>query len=238
MTAFNCVFDLLDRWRHLPDYQLERRTDIYFAMHLVPFLSDRFGIGLCTDIVPEFPVRIGTINPASNSNHSKKIDYLVLSSDLRRCFMVELKTDKASRCDTQDDYLLDARRVGLSALLRGITQIFQATKATRKYYRLLCLLEEIGLILIPHELHTAIRTRDCRPPAALVEAITLPPLQTQSEIVYIQPHACQPNEVSFAEFARWLPVGRDPLTDRFRQSLLRWAAEPAGRPGCDHAVRS
>lgn len=26
------AFELLDRWRHLPAYQLERRADIFFAL--------------------------------------------------------------------------------------------------------------------------------------------------------------------------------------------------------------
>ena len=33
------VFKLLDNWRHLPDYQLERRADIFFALFLPEVLK-------------------------------------------------------------------------------------------------------------------------------------------------------------------------------------------------------
>jgi len=32
--TINELFDLLDDWRNLPSYQLERRADIFFAIHL------------------------------------------------------------------------------------------------------------------------------------------------------------------------------------------------------------
>ena len=40
------VFELLDDWRHLPAYQLERRADIYFAMYLPELLAERFAESL------------------------------------------------------------------------------------------------------------------------------------------------------------------------------------------------
>ena len=46
------IFELLDKWRHLPDYQLERRADIYFAMFLPDVLEARYGP---CEIIPEFP---------------------------------------------------------------------------------------------------------------------------------------------------------------------------------------
>ena len=38
------VFDRLDKWRHFPNYQLERRADIYFA---VPARRAESGYGPC-----------------------------------------------------------------------------------------------------------------------------------------------------------------------------------------------
>ena len=38
------VFELLDKWRHLPGYQLERRADIYFAMFLPDVLRETVGL--------------------------------------------------------------------------------------------------------------------------------------------------------------------------------------------------
>ena len=30
----NILFERLENWRHLPNYQLERRTDIFFSLYL------------------------------------------------------------------------------------------------------------------------------------------------------------------------------------------------------------
>lgn len=38
------VFNLLDCWRHLPAYQLERRADIIFALFLLEVLQERFDL--------------------------------------------------------------------------------------------------------------------------------------------------------------------------------------------------
>ena len=34
MTKIDTVFDSMDRWRHLPGYQLERRADLFFALYM------------------------------------------------------------------------------------------------------------------------------------------------------------------------------------------------------------
>lgn len=37
------LFDLLDDWRNLPSYQLERRADIFFALHLEIIIKKALG---------------------------------------------------------------------------------------------------------------------------------------------------------------------------------------------------
>ena len=56
------VFDLLDKWRHLPKYQLERRADIYFAMFLPDVLSHHFDAEFKPNVIPEFPLRRDTLD--------------------------------------------------------------------------------------------------------------------------------------------------------------------------------
>ena len=56
------VFDLLDAWRHLPAYQLERRADIFFALFLPEVLEKHFNIALNPILVPEFPIRKSNVN--------------------------------------------------------------------------------------------------------------------------------------------------------------------------------
>ena len=47
MESVQQVFSLLDRWRHLPNYQLERRADIFFAVYLPKILEQRFAVDMC-----------------------------------------------------------------------------------------------------------------------------------------------------------------------------------------------
>jgi hypothetical protein len=39
--TLNKLFDLLDDWRKLPAYQLERRADIFFAIHLETIIEKK-----------------------------------------------------------------------------------------------------------------------------------------------------------------------------------------------------
>src|SRR3954471_10553150 len=96
------VFDLLDDWRLLPDYQLERRADIFFALYLSEFLAAHLDVPVRPLLIPEFPCRFGTIRDACDSNQSCKIDFVALSKDGTRAFFIELKTDPASRNDKQN----------------------------------------------------------------------------------------------------------------------------------------
>ncbi|MBV2194981.1 MAG: hypothetical protein KUL78_00555, partial [Flavobacterium sp.] len=58
--AIDKLFELLDDWRFLPAYQLERRADIFFALHLEKIIEKKFNVKIDT-IIPEFPVRVGEI---------------------------------------------------------------------------------------------------------------------------------------------------------------------------------
>lgn len=89
------VFELMDRWRHLPAYQLERRADIFFALFLPEVLEKHFEVDISQTLIPEFPVK----NP--NNNQSSNVDFLALQQSQDgnpdRAFLVEIKTDMGSR---------------------------------------------------------------------------------------------------------------------------------------------
>ena len=73
------LFDLLDDWRYLPAYQLERRADVFFGMHLKEILHKKYGSEI-DEIIPEFPIRKGSLpqntlfnkNPKERKNQSFK----------------------------------------------------------------------------------------------------------------------------------------------------------------------
>lgn len=140
------LFDRLDDWRHLPNYQLERRADIFFSLYLTEALERKYGEEMNPVIVPEFPVRYGSVYENSISNQSFKVDYLVLNRDCSQAYFVELKTDAASKGEKQQANMQVAVEKDLSVLLHGLLPIYDATHAKEKYRHLFLLLEKLGLI--------------------------------------------------------------------------------------------
>jgi hypothetical protein len=225
------LFDRLDEWRHFPSYQLERRADIFFSLYLVEVLEAKLGFGLRDTLAPEFPVRIGTIDPHTPVHASYKIDYLALSADGTRPIFVEPKTDDASRREAQDSYLKAAQSVGLTELLAGLLDIFRATQSKRKYFCYLVHLERMGLLEIPGALTELMRRASLRGATAASRAIRVcnPPFEPPV-VVYVQPHGEGPDVVSFREFAEVVSSHDDPVSRRFAASLIEWAEIRAGCP--------
>lgn len=201
------LFDNLDRWRHLPSYQLERRADAFFALYLPEVIQARFGAEV-EALIPEFPVRIGTIQPESESNQSFRIDYFVKLKETDVVLLVELKTDPGSRRGTQDRYLHDAAAVGVNALLDGVLAIYAATNAKGKYRYLLEELQRLGMVTRSDRRRYAVNPAEC-----------------EVKIVYIQPHSGVADEevISFAEVANIVDVNDDEISQRFAASLRLWS---------------
>lgn len=209
------VFDLLDHWRNLPDYQLERRADIYFAIYLNKILEGSLGCQV-VKVIPEFPVWKGTINPEIKSNHSLKIDYMVICKD--KTLFVELKTDDLSRRTEQDENLKKAQEVNIKNLIDGLLQINQNTKSNKKYLNLLNEFKEIAWLKEENEVWEN-SSQD-----------------TDIEIIYIQPTIKEKNKeedkkyktrtISFEEIANILVEINSDLSKRFAESLRKWTKGP------------
>lgn len=209
------VFDLLDDWRNLPAYQLERRADIFFAIYLPDILKDKFGVDI-EYIIPEFPVRIGTIYPdidLKNPNLSFKIDYVAVSNLKKAVYLVELKTDVGSRRDNQDKYLERSKNKNITSLVDGVLQINKATSSKRKYGYLIDLLSKIGWV-------------DNSTYQNISQDYNI-------EIVYIQPMNMKIEKeeqnnsiITFGDIQASLLAFDDGLTQRFLQSLKRWEINP------------
>lgn len=80
MNKIETIFQRMDDWRHLPDYRLERRADLFFSLYLPAVLEAGLGYPVLAQMLPEFPVRIGTIYPDVPTHKSYKVDYLALSA--------------------------------------------------------------------------------------------------------------------------------------------------------------
>lgn len=228
MGQIDELFDRMDAWRHFPYYQLERRADIFFALYLPEVLEAKLGFSVRPELIPEFPVRIGTIYPNVPTDKSYKIDYVAVSTNSDRAVFVELKTEGLSRRPKQDKYLEAARGVGLPRLLEGLLDIFRATTYKRKYFRLLEHLEAMGLLHIPISMKEIMNQPTLRGANEASRQIEVMGSAQESLIVYVQPNGTGPEVISFHEFADVVQRHDDPVSRRFAASLCEWAEVQAG----------
>ncbi|MFH2038099.1 MAG: hypothetical protein ABIJ65_01555 [Chloroflexota bacterium] len=220
MKTIQNIFDNLDLWRNLPAYQLERRADIFFSIYLPEILSRKVGMDI-EGVIPEFPIRVGSIQPEQDINKSFKVDYLAKARDGKTILFVELKTDRSSRRGKQDWYLQRASQVGMIELLVGLRQICKVTRSRKKYRVLLGLLQDMGLIVMDN-----------------VEAFEIVPADYNIQVVYIQPNnpLGQENVITFEEISQLINKHGDELSLRFSKSLLKWSnprvGGSAGKQAC------
>ncbi len=219
--AVGLLFDLLDRWRHLPAYQLERRADIFFALYLPGIVEHALGVKVDARVIPEFPIR------KEHSRRSTKVDYLALSEDRFSAFLIELKTEMRSRNRRQDAYLADARRRGLGGLLSDVPVLAEASKEQAKYVHLLLALAEMGLLTVPSDLGDYTFPEVRRGITRRLRDVQVTASESKVEVVYLQPQDSMDDRViSFGTAAEYLETLDDPFAVRFAKYVRRWI-EPA-----------
>lgn len=201
-NEMNQIFDLLDQWRLLPAYQLERRADIFFAIYLKEIIEN------CTNysvekIIPEFPVRVGTVYPERGGNQSFKIDYLVICKET--VLLIELKTDAASRRNKQDEYLIATKNAKISELIDGLSKIYEASTSKVKYTRLRNELSEIDWSEKKN-----------------IEIIYIQPVPNENE----DTGGDNPTFIYFETIAKLLEKKDSKLAQRFAKSLKKWKISP------------
>ena len=211
MSKAEAIFDFLDKWRHLPAYQLERRADIFFALYMPEIIAYKFALDTKV-IIPEFPIRIGEIFHDTSINKSFKVDYLIVTGRSNHFIFVELKTDIGSIRPKQDWYLAQAQKAGMRKLIDGIIQICSVTQQKRKYRALMNLLSDAGLVQVSESGYKNIASDSA-----------------QIEILYIQPSLANGNAsiVSFPEIAKIVANQTDEISQRFAHSLSMWEKSPA-----------
>jgi hypothetical protein len=208
METVDALFDLLDKYRKFPAYQLERRADIFFALYLEEILKPDYNQDIRM-IIPEFPVRKGAINE-DMSNRSYKIDYVVFLKNSLKVLLVELKTEGASRNTPQDNYLKRSSEIGMEALVNGIITIYNHSVSKPKYKHLLKKLEKLGLVKHYLGSYTSIVEKDYN-----------------LEVLYIQPMKNKSSNktervITFKNVIERLSKNPDPTKMRFCKSLKRW----------------
>ena len=209
------LFDNLDKWRHLPSYQLERRADAFFSAYLPEILALRLGKAPIA-IIPEFPIHRRTIEEDFSKDLSFKVDYLAVIEVGGPVAFVELKTDSSSLNDEQDKYLETARLKGMPELLGGVRRLYAASRHKVKYDALLSQLEAAGLI-------GGRKAGDFK----IVTA------NEPVHVLYIQPHAEDDDRsrIGFSQIVDCIAEHQDHLSRRFAESLIRWAEEDSAGDG-------
>lgn len=153
-TGLDRLLSQLDSWRHFAAYKLEQRVDVLFGLFLPEILGGApFGSAIERRVVPEFPFPqerlLGTESPSFRSD---RIDFVAISQDRRKLYLVELKTDHASLRDEQLGKMLAAcDRAREGTALAWVSTLVEVAKPSRsrharKYLHLLSVLEEWGLV--------------------------------------------------------------------------------------------
>lgn len=139
---------MLEDWKKLPAYKLETRIDSMVGFALPHILES--SLDLHSDlIIPELPIRLGTIHRKYANkpfaDRSYKVDFYVRTKCGQNLF-IEFKSDSGSRRVKQDDYLILSRKAKMKAILQGIIKISEVTSYKVKYAYLLNKLLKANLI--------------------------------------------------------------------------------------------
>lgn len=212
------LFETLDAWRHLPNYQLERRIDIFFALFLKDIIEQKTGKELLDVIIPEFPLK------SENTNRSSKVDYLLFEKNLSKVYFVELKTDDSSRRKKQDKYLQTARETGFLKLLQELKEIFIASKSKKKYFYLFQLLEKAKVVLLPQDLGEY----KSKKKKFKIEKIEIIDQKPEIEIFYIQPTNDRKDKaiIDFDFVIKVLSEIDNEFSKKFSTYLEKWTVNP------------
>ena len=225
MNPLERIFANLDRWRHLPAYQLERRVDIFFSVYLKGLVEEVTGVELEDEILPELPIKRDLIWPDQPSSTSVKVDYVLFSKRRHQVFFVELKTCAESRRVLQDDYLLAAQRLGFGKILRGFCDILRDTSAHQKYHHLATALARLGYLELPLDLRQFIYPTPRMGLGQRLSAIRVTGADSLVEVLYVEPEMTEGvRSIDFSRFAAYVARHDDPLSRTFADHLLRWRA--------------
>lgn len=195
----------LNDWKKLPAYKAEPRVDFIVAGALPEIIMNIYNCNISV-IIPELPIRIGSIYKDLDIDKSYKVDFYLYLENGKHLF-IEFKTDPGSRRVKQDKYLLASQSVGMKAILDGIIKIYSVTNYKTKYSHLMKKLLTAGLISESNSIYQ---------PTVI---------QNEIEILYIQPKAEQQNEIGFDEVAKLMSESEDIFYKKFSEILFTWSKD-------------
>ena len=204
MDLINEIFDNMDKWRHIPSFQLTA----FFELFVARILEFKYNVEI-VGLLPWIPTTITLQNP----NFSYRIDYLAKVRDADKLFFVDIESYQSRRHRKQYRVLEDVKEVGMENLLKDLEYKYHHPRGKCLYSALFAELERLGFI-------------------HMGEDGRYKPIEKEYEIqtVYIQPQNLEgdKNVLSFYEVAEVLSRMDDPISTRFASSLILWAEYAAG----------
>jgi hypothetical protein len=182
------IFTRMDEWRHLPDWQLERRADLFFSFYLKEVIEQKFNVTLQDTIIPEFPLQISPEGNDMQTNQTNKVDYAVFSDeDVPKCYLIELKTDMKSVNKKQQKYLIEAKGKKIETLVNDLELVFESTDEQRKYLNLFEAMQKVGLVKFKSQQNGIINFNKYSTWAQVFKDIKVLTNKNNPTVVYIQP---------------------------------------------------
>ncbi|GAM09344.1 hypothetical protein OR1_01619 [Geobacter sp. OR-1] len=203
-------FEMMADWKKLPAYKAEPRIDSLVGYYLPDFMSDFLGIKVA-GIIPELPLRLGTVNDAyektNMADRSYKVDFFIVT-DNGMNYLVEFKTDSGSLRPGQDKYLEAAKSKEMKLIIEGIVTISAASNYKTKYGHLLEKLQALGLLNADREYSGT---------------------NSGIEIIYVQPSNPNKNRniIDFIWIADWLEskYAGSEFEAEFSKALKLWSSD-------------
>ena len=234
---FRELFELMNRWRHLPKYRLEGNVQPLVGFFLPGILSSALGKKILGTIIPEFPLRKGTLDEQKENtreqNYSYNVDYVAFGADQETAYLVELKTDMRSIRESQLEYLEAAREKSFRELVVGVKKLAGASKQKQKYVHLLSYLASEDIQVMCKDAYETLKTKsfsNSKPIPGWTEALNnMEPEDrfNNIEIVYIQPKVN--THIDFKKVAEILEEKDSDLGNILAEFIRGWAEE-AGSP--------
>ncbi len=203
-------FNMMSDWKKLPAYKAEPRVDSFLGFFLPEMFSEFFGDRIL-GIIPELPLRLGTLKTSLEGTKyaelSYKVDfYLVGISGIN--YFVEVKTDIGSRRDKQDAYLSQAAEKKMRCIIDGIIRISKVSSYETKYTKLILKLSKLGL---------------------LNESLEFIGKSDDIKIVYVQPSKKDEDQIciDFTRISEWLEKKGSVYSFEscFAAALRKWAID-------------
>ncbi len=226
----------MDRWRHLPGYRLEGNVAPFIGAFLPRILKGTMNIEVHDTVIPEFPLRKGTLDHDQEGNLSFNVDCLAFGKDEKTAYLVELKTDMRSIREGQHEYLEAAERLKLCQLVEGVKKLAKASNRKQKYVHLFHMLAHKDIGVVDKKSLTDLDKKSfpnvVQGWTKALRKVKINPKFPKIKVIFIQPERSSSSfdQIKFDQITQFLK-GQGDLSNSLAEKLGVWGIVPAGSSG-------